>query len=53
MLISHLRAEAVKSWFIGRGIDSARIEACGKGSDKLETNRKKARRVNVQLHRVL
>lgn len=53
MLISRLRAEAVKSWFIGRGIDSARIEACGKGSDKLETNRKKARRVNVQLHRVL
>ena len=53
LTISRLRAESVKKWFTDRGIEADRIELVGKGSDKLESNNAKARRVDVQLHRVL
>ena len=53
LTISRLRAESVKKWFTSRGIDPARIEATGKGKDTLESNCANARRVEVQLQRVL
>lgn len=53
MVISSLRAESVKQWFIVNGIDSARIEASGMGIDKLESNRENARRVDVRVCQVM
>ena len=53
MIISSLRAESVKKWFISKGIDASRIEVAGMGSDKNESNNAKARRVQVQLSRAI
>ena len=53
MIISSLRAESVKKWFISKGIDASRIDTAGRGSDRNESNNAKARRVQVQLSRVI
>ncbi|MDD5820422.1 MAG: OmpA family protein [Bacteroidales bacterium] len=53
MIISSLRAESVKKWFISKGIDASRIEVTGRGIDRNESNNAKARRVQVQLSRAI
>ncbi len=45
--ISLQRAEAVKNWLTGKGIDSERIQTVGKGIDYSEPNRSKARRAET------
>lgn len=49
-LISGLRAESVKEWFVGKGLSPDRIIAEGKGRDKTETVNSLARRVKVEVH---
>lgn len=45
--ISRQRAEAVKAWLAGHGIEAARIRTVGKGSDPDEPEAPKARRTEV------
>lgn len=46
--ISRLRAEAVKRWLVGQGIDPTRINTRGNGIDYGEPDRAKARRVETE-----
>ena len=49
MRISQLRADSVKAWLARRGISRARMEAVGRGVDRDEPVRSKARRVSVHI----
>lgn len=46
--ISLLRAEAVKTWLVNRGIAANRVATIGNGSDQSATTNAKARRVEVE-----
>lgn len=49
--ISRQRAEAVKAWLVSRGIESGRIRVVGMGSDTIEPDAAKARRVTTEEER--
>jgi outer membrane protein OmpA-like peptidoglycan-associated protein len=45
LLLSNDRAEAVREWFISQGVDSKRLEAVGKGGERVNDNAEASRRV--------
>lgn len=49
MKVSRLRAESVRDWFVREGIDAGRIDAEGKGVDRVETVSARARKAVVKI----
>ena len=47
MRISQLRADSVKAWLARRGVARTRMQATGRGVDREQPDRTKARRVSI------
>ena len=47
MRISQLRTDSVKAWLARRGVAKTRMQATGRGVDREQPDRTKARRVSI------